>query len=276
MTRKLSSAIQAVVFTGAALCAACDQPAPKCSITGGAFWAKYTLVEGEGACAELKGEELDIQSYYAPRSSSNSQPDFEQVSIGIQPWAITAALGGAADLAEPDPEDKPYAFGSLSTKTPSGDFCLAPTLSAARVRLPVIPEHAVDECTTAPETPATDLSYEFTNVRIYFTASAIGTQLEADLTYRQDGCVATYKVSAITPMVHCDAVPTPEDGAEEAPAEDEEEAPAELCPDAPAETEPPTPDDTLCENAGIDPDYALACDPDTFMCVLKNSSPSLK
>lgn len=271
----------------ASLFVACDQPEPKCNVARGAFWAKYTLLEGEGACAELLGEQLDVQSYYSQRSGADTRPNFDDVSIAIQPMSITGALWNGAGVAEPNAGDLPYALGKMTTTTPRADFCEAPELSTARLRLDAVPEHPIDECTTAPAAPAVDVTYVFSNVRVYYTPAAIGTQFEADLTYTQDDCTAKYKVTAVYPMVACGNTPAPPDDAEEdaSTATGEEEAPAEddaegtddapVCESAP-ETAAPEADDTLCENAGIDPDYAVACDPDTLMCILKKSSPSLK
>lgn len=269
---------------------ACDQPAPKCNVAHGPFWAQYTLVSGEGDCAMLTGEELDVQSYYAPRSGSDDRPDYDKVSIAIQPMTITAALANAAGLAEPDEDDVPYALGRFSTSSPtSDDLCVAPRLSAAALRLPAVPAHEVDMCTSAPDAPAYDVRYEFSNVRVYYTPAAIGTRFAADLTYAADGCTARYKVAAVYPMVSC-GVPTPledagaMDAAAAADAEASDDAGAaadggmaedagEACPPPEPPSGPPVPDDSLCENAGINPDFAVSCDPETLMCALRKGVP---
>jgi hypothetical protein len=269
------------------LLVACDQPTPRCNVAHGPFWAKYTLVSGEGACAMLTGEQLDVQSYYAPRSKTDKRPDYDAVSIAIQPSTIGAALANAAGLAEPDPDDTAYALGRIVTTRPEADgFCRAPSLSAARLRLPSVPEHAVDMCTTAPEAPAYDIQYELSNVRIYYTPAAIGTQFEADLTYTQDDCVARYKVSAVFPAISCAATQTtetPDTGepdTSDAGAEDSDAgmAPATEaeCPPPAADEPAPTADDSLCENPELNPDFAVRCDPVQLMCVLAKAAPSLK
>lgn len=256
-----------VLASATAALMSCEQPAPRCNVAHGAFWAQYTLVSGEGPCAELTGEQLDVQSYYAPRSATDKRPDYDAVSIAIQPSRITAALANAADLAEPDPEDVLYGIGRLGTSRPDAEgFCRAEKLSAATLRLPAVPAHAIDECTTAPEAPAYDIKYEFSRVRIYYTPAAIGTQLAADLTYTQDDCVARYRVSAVYPMVPCAAASEPVDDAADGGA---------ACPSPDPETAP-MPDDMLCENAGINPDFALSCDATDLMCVLAKPPPSLK
>jgi hypothetical protein len=282
----------------ALLSAACDQPAPKCNVAHGPFWAKYTLVSGEGDCAMLTGEELDVQSYYAPRSANDKRPDYDKVSIAIQPMTITAALANAAGIAEADAEDVPYAIGRFTTASPRADrFCVAPRLAAASLRLPAVAAHDVDMCTSVPDAPAYDVRYEFSNLRVYYTAAAIGTQFAADLTYTADGCTAKYKVAAVTPMVSC-GVATPledagfdatiadasadeddagvaADGGEAADAGTAPDA-GEACPPPEPPTGPPEPDDSLCESAGINPDFAVECDPVAMICALKKEVPSLQ
>ena len=273
---------RACVFVGAAAALlGCEQPEPRCNVAHGSFWAQYKLVEGEGACSELPGELLDVQSYYAQRSATDKRPDYDAVSIAIQPGNITAALGNAAGIEEPDAEDVAYSIGRIGTSQPGADgFCRADKLSAATLRLPAVPEHSIDECNTAPEAPAYNIKYEFSRVRIYYTPSAIGTQFEADLTYTQDDCVAKYHVTAVYPAVPCGATPAVDAGvvADAGPVEQEEPAAdgGVACPPAPPPGPDPEPDVALCERSKINPDFALSCDPATMMCVLANPSPSLK
>jgi hypothetical protein len=273
---------------------ACEQPAPKCNVAHGPFWAQYTLVSGEGDCAMLTGEELDVHSYFARRSASDPRPDYDKVSIAIQPLTITAALANAAGLEEPESSDRAYAIGRFDTTSPDADgFCQANTLSVARLRLPAVPEHPVDMCSVAPEAPEYDLGYEFGNVRVYYTPSAIGTQFAADLTYTQAGCVAKYRVQAVYPMVSCAAPRPAEEPVEDAAVGDaaagDDDAGVEFdagagagadagepCPPPEPPPGPADPDDSLCQSAGINSDFAVVCDPASLMCVLENKPPSLK
>jgi hypothetical protein len=271
---------------------ACDQPAPHCNVAHGSFWGKYSLVSGEGACAMLTGEQLDVQSYYAQRSKTDKRPDYDAVSIAIQPKTITDAIGNAAGIADPEADDVAYAMGRFVTTKPEGDgFCRADKLEAARLHLPVVAEHPLDMCTSAAKAPAYNISYEFSRVRVYYTPAAIGTQFEADLTYTQDDCVAKYKVSALFPVVSCAATADSADAGAALAADGGDDASADAaaaaadagtadaaCPaPAPAAAGPePTADAALCENAGINPDFAVSCDPVQMVCVLKKSAPSLK
>lgn len=273
------------------LLAACKQPAPTCNVAHGPFWAKYTLVSGDGDCAMLTGEELDVQSYYAARSARDPRPAYDDVTLVIAPSSITAALSNAAGIADPQEGDTPYASGPIVTKKAAADgFCSAPSLSVARLRLPEVAEHAVDMCTTAPAAPAYDVGYAFSNVRVYYTPAAIGTQFAADLTYTQGDCVAKYRVSALYPMVPCAAVSgdagvgdaepldagSPSDAASPALDASASDAGDAGCPPTAPAPGPTVADDTLCQGAGINPDYAVACDAVSQMCVLKKEPPSLQ
>lgn len=271
-----------VLCLGAAV-AACKQPAPKCNVAHGAFWAQYTLVPGETDCGLLPGEQLDVQSYYAPRSASDRRPDYDNVSMAISPISTTLPLLDADGIAQ---EDIPFALGQFSSSKPDAQgVCPVAMVSAVELQKPFVPAEPIDMCTTAPEQPEIDVRYEFSNVRVYYTAAAIGTQFSADLTYTNAGCVAKYKVVAVTPMVLC-GVPVDAGAPDEEPSEGPQDAAAPDdgmdgedagCP--PAESEPPPepmePDDSLCVNVGINPDFQVECDPQALMCVIAGRAPSL-
>jgi hypothetical protein len=278
-----------LVFALGASLIGCDQPGPKCSVARGDFAASYTLVEGTGACAELQGETLSVQSYSAPVSETNSRPDPNKTSIAIQPGSINDLLASAR--SETNPDDQPYAMGAFDSAEPHPDsFCVAPELSVARVRLEALPEEA-EMCTTLPAQSAVDIKYEWSNVKVYASASAYGTQLSADLVYTKDGCTAKYRVTAVYPVVSCGVPldPPAETPAEEPPLDMDGgvgEADAACPPEEP--TEDPgelVPDDSLCEavpppesgsivGSGINPDLAVGCHPDLLLCVLKKEPPA--
>jgi hypothetical protein len=90
---------------------------------------------------------------------------------------------------------------------------------------------------------ATDITYQFDNVKVYSAPDAPGTQLTGDLTYTRNGCTAQYTVRAIWPATGCDP---------------ESEKPADLC----------------GEGSGINPDFAVQCDPDLGVCVPSKPIPS--
>lgn len=246
----------------------CDQPRPRCSIARGDFAAVFTLQQGTGPCATLTSEELSVQAYSAPRSASDPRPDYDKSAIGIQPKSLTTLLASAADPSATSPEDKPYSFGYFATGQASDDgFCVVPSLTVARLRLPDQPARDA-MCGPIAAQPATDITYVWSNVRVYTTAGAYGTQFAADLSYTVGSCTAQYRVSAVYPSVSCNATPTP-DASEEVPC------PAPIA---------PTPDDGMCAppsdpsqvGTGLNYDFAVHCDPTLLRCVLNEEPPSLR
>jgi hypothetical protein len=280
----------------ASLLACADEPKPKCTAARGDFAATYTLVSGSGECAQLTGEILGVQAYNAQRSKTDTRPDFNRGSIGIQPRSITDALQAGA---MPNSADKPYGLGNFDSAEPASDgFCSAPTLNVARLRHPDQPLQTM-MCMTTPAMPAVDIEYKFSDVRVYTTAAALGTQLSAKLTYTKDGCTAKYNVRAVYPAVPCGAPASPpgdasmpamtsadEDAGAAAAGADEDGG----CPPAMPAMPPPGPmvaDVSLCSaeadpahgrplGSGLSPDYAIRCDPDLLLCVLKHDVPSLR
>lgn len=298
--RRLSSTRGFVLASGACWLLACDQPKPRCSIARGDFAATYTLVASSGPCEPLRGEVLSVQAYTAPRSASDTRPDYDKTSVGIQPSALSALLAGAGDRGTPDPSDQPFALGAFASGSPDGDdLCSVPLLSSARVRLPALPEQ-VEMCTTLPPEPAVDVSYAFSNLEVFVTAGAYGTQFSADLTLTRGECVAQYRVHAVYPSVSCgvaaSAMEPMDDGGAPLPPLDGGaplDASANLPPADPSmsdgacpEEEPPevlVPDDALCSpngdpamgrpyGSGINPDFAVQCDPELLLCVLTGSA----
>lgn len=92
---------------------------------------------------------------------------------------------------------------------------------------------------------ATSISYQFSGVKVYAAPAAPGTQLSGDLTYTRDGCTIEYKVRAIWPSVACNP---------------DSSNPAENCGDG----------------SGINPEFAVTCDPELKRCVPVKEIPSLK
>jgi hypothetical protein len=197
---------------------ACDQPRAKCNIARGIFSARYTLVAGtvtggsscETQLAALAGEELYVQGY-SQRKSGTNYPDSDNLRVGIisstqQGILSRAECSGVASTAG----DTSYAIGGFSSSKPDdNDFCHVPTLTASQVTVTAQDSCQPDPCqpALAPE-PAHDARYEWSNVRVYVTAAANGTQFGADLKYTMDGCSAQYKVVAIYPSVSCAGFPS--------------------------------------------------------------------
>jgi hypothetical protein len=268
----------------AALGSGCDQPKPKCTAAHGTFAAKFTLVSGDGACAELTSGVLNVQSYNDPTPEGPLDPN--KPTFAIQAQEVTDLLGTGR---ETDPDEKPFAFGAFDRSEPDGEgICTVSSLNEAVLRAEAtdeVPERMVDECTlepAQPAQPAIDIRYNWSNVRVVVTPSAIGTKFEADLEYTVDGCTAEYKVAAVWPVIECGS---PVEGSEEPPPEEpapeEDDAGVEPpppnpdCPmEEPMEPEPAPPeleaDDEICKTQGAIPDFPVTCDSATLMCVLED------
>jgi len=112
---------------------------------------------------------------------------------------------------------------------PSSDnFCEVPTLSVAQVHVPAVTEPSTDPngMVVCPS-PALDVKYEWSNVRLVVSAAVLGTEFAADLTYTNNGCTAQYRVWAVSPAVTC-ALPTPPPPVEEAGTEDAADAESDV------------------------------------------------
>ena len=101
---------------------------------------------------------------------------------------------------------------------------------------------------------ATSVSYNFHNMRLLSTGAAPGTHFASEVTYAVDACSAEYDVVGIWPAVSCD---------------DGTGAPDEtLC------STVPYPDQGIAAS-GINPDFAVTCDPVTLYCQAAKPFPSL-
>lgn len=107
-------------------------------------------------------------------------------------------------------------------------------------------------CHTA-EIPAQDISFTWSNVKIYNTAAAPGTQFTATVDKKTGTCEQKYNVVALWPSVSCDGgnyTGTPG-----------KPFPAACCPGSDAK-------DGIPLGSGINPDFAVVCDPTLLICVL--------
>jgi hypothetical protein len=128
--------------------------------------------------------------------------------------------------------------------------CAVPALAPAALSL-----GAVDDPDAGLEQPATDLRYEWSNVRVLVEASQIGVQMTGDLTLTQNGCSGTYHVAGLWPSVSCAAL---------------DDAGNALTDDAGN----PVLDATQCSpDNGINPNVDVACDPVQALCVPTKEAP---
>jgi hypothetical protein len=240
----------------------CQQGAVKCAASRTPFAAVYKKVAGPASCDALKGEKVGINTYNP--DDGNARPNLSKASIAIQ----TESLGTLGDDAEkaglPDPNKahKPYALGVItnSNAEPVNNFCSVPELSVALQEFPEQPE---DKAMMVDAVPARSVQYVWSNVQLYVTPIKLGTQFSADLRLTDDAVECTYRVIGLSPYVPC-GVEDPND-------------PKKQIVDLGACAPEPNVDAGRATGSGIDPDLAVACDPELFVCVLtKDSLPALK
>jgi hypothetical protein len=95
-------------------------------------------------------------------------------------------------------------------------------------------------------------------MRVYVTAANLGNQFEAEVTYSEESCSATYKVVGVWPAIDCRVyAPNPEPGGAPIPTDKVDEA--------------------LCVDPRISPELKVKCDAGAGLCVLDaDSIPALK
>jgi hypothetical protein len=320
----------------------CDQPTPQCTVGTASFLpyaAKYTLTsDPASSCEALPGDLVGMQTY---NPDSGGTPDASIKTLAIQAQSI----GALVDAYQPDADEthKLYSMGAFEDVEPNdSDLCIVSTLSPAQQVLgdvACLPNgsgctgdfeccsgHCDPDAKACADPPcgggggggggggapsgsliqrATDITYEWSNVNIYVTASALGNQAQAQLTIRDAvaNCSATYKVTMVWPAVGCEkleflkAAHPPDEGDPENdcdddpgipcnpsdrstcvtcdPATDEDceavptgEPENKLCDDEPD----PEPQYAIPFGSGISPDLKVKCDPDLLLCVLDSES----
>jgi hypothetical protein len=265
-----------------------DQPRPKCTTGRGQFSAVYKAISVADAGCALTGEAIGVEAYNPPLPDM-SNADLNKGSIAIKGGEMAAAIA-AHKAGVPDTTHDPNSIGNFSTSEPGGDdFCNVPSLTAGEQQLlsiPAVPPpaDAGPDAEGTPEVPATNIKYEWSNVRVIVQPTALGTQMVGDLTYTKDGCQATYRVHALFPSIACektvdDAGTTGPNFCACLPYGD----PANNRPAGSGLGEnlfgPQPPPERACE---LSPDNEKAlldqakvtCDPDLHLCVLKGEPPS--
>ena len=231
MTKNIVSVTVAVLSAGA-LVTGCnfEQPSAGCIVQDASFanwYAKYDLKPDQNlstTCQALvvKGELMGVFKFTDPNKAGST--------------VLTIRPQGLYSRANRDPGD-PYlqtAVGKLADEPDANSFCAASDFSLASVN-----------ASASGTSPATSISYQFSNVKVYAAPEAPGTQLGGDLTYTRDGCTIQLGVRALWPAVTCDP---------------ESSNPAQTC----------------GEGSGINPEFAVTCDPDLGRCVPAKDIPSLK
>lgn len=242
-----------------------EQPKTRCVSAKGPFSLKYTMIEGTGACAELKGETAGVNSYW--------RVDGDVLSVTRGPVAIrTDEIGNLLEKYGQDAESRTVAaLGGFATDDPGPDnFCDVTMSSAAVVKLEAVPSMPAGDAGVTDPLPAVDLTQEWSNVRFYVTAAQPGTMFTGRLKYSKtvgaEACTATYDVVGLWPAVGCEGEEPGQDG-------------------KPQPSGKPAPD--LCDpcadpakgrslGSGISPTLDISCDAETLTCVPKTAVPSLR
>lgn len=202
-----------VVSPALAFASGCSQPPASCTVsTFTGYAAKYQLVEGTGSCAERAGDVIGMAAYNPATKDQNGNtvPNLNSVSLAIRTETLGAAVAHAKDEGFVDELEghAPHAFGKFTTTLPTNDICTA-ELAEAVQQLPLIPgldDEPEDPDDDVPEQPALDVQESWSELQVYVTAAALGTQAKAKYTITDtvEGCTATYDVLAVFPAVFCE------------------------------------------------------------------------
>ena len=261
--------IGAAALASSASIVACSQSPTQCT-AGNAdsygFAVKYYGKTTPAPACAVAGDTIGFGTYHpAGGGDDKKQPDFsvpggvafQQESIGN--LVISQEEGGAVD---PAAGHKAYSLGKFASLEPDASgFCSVDAPSAAEKSYPAV---ADDPATTDKDEslPATSFKSEWSNVKIYVTAAAQGTQFSGHLKQTLDSCVAEYDVAGVWPAIPCGKDVDDGKGGTKTVID-----PVQCCPAA-------DPNGGRPAGSGVSPDFPLKCDPDLFMCVLDIKDPS--
>jgi hypothetical protein len=201
--------MKAKLFTMTALLAAMagwagvscgSQPDLGCIVAPNGWAALYIPKPAQSltaSCAELVGDELGL-SKYSYVLDGGLEPDLNRSRIAIGVLQASLQTGRDTNTAH-----KLFAQGDIPEAADGQGFCTVATLNPIEQSAPFEPRTP-----DAGARPFFDLRYDFSNVRIVSTPQAPGTQMVADLTYREvyrDGgsCQGDYTVRAVWPAIDC-------------------------------------------------------------------------
>jgi len=180
-----------------------EQPEAPCFVQDATNWyVKYDVVDepkradGTTCTARVTAERLGVYKFVDPDNR-------DEPLITIRPAGLAGL--GARDSGAPQ---RQTATGKLSAEPDAEEFCSGTEFSVATADaafVPAVPDdpETPDDDESAPAIPATVVTYEFSNVRVYSAPSAPGTQLTGELKYTRDGCTSTYVMRAIWPASPC-------------------------------------------------------------------------
>ncbi len=242
------------------------QPKPSCPVAHGGFAAKYTVTTPAapgGACSaaradelnSLAGDEIGLERYFAKNEGGAS-------SVAIRTNFVGAHVSGQADEGRSVTATTKSlaAWGEMKAEDPDAtNFCYVDTLSATSGAIAAQAAQPLPDGGTDPALPAEAFSETWSNLKIYATANATGTQIAADYQLTADGCTAKYKVTAIWPVVGCE---NPDTG-------DADDSLCQNYTDVGGHVVPP------CGDHGcLNLDFKSKCDPTLKLCVAAGDIPS--
>jgi hypothetical protein len=210
--------LASIVIPVGVLVASCGQPPVTCTVSPALpYAAKYTLTSGDGACAELPGDLVGFGAYNPQKVVNGEvQPDLNQVSMAIRTNLLGSQVAFALDNGVVDATEghAPHAFGPFVDAFPDANGICRPDLAPAEQTLAAVEEDLGDPEDPDDDIPAqaaTSVKETWTDVEVFVTAAALGTQVKGTYTLEQDGCTATYDVIALFPEVFCsEIVPDPD------------------------------------------------------------------
>jgi hypothetical protein len=256
----------------AVLGAGCEQPTIDCRATRGSFAAKFVLQSGSGTCSEVQTAIVGLQSYYA--KGSDGKVDISKSKLAIRPENILGPEGVVHALIDEGCADDTAIvtteFNSVgdfvSVDPDANGICSVTSATTARFvsnEIPASGDPMDMENACAAGLPAQDISYEWRNVKVHVSTAGPGNRFEADLTYKENGCEAQYKVCGVWPVVHCEKL-DPNMATEEDPDGHTGQPENKLC-DGQPDLEPQY---AIPYGSGINTDFKPICDPIALVCVL--------
>jgi hypothetical protein len=252
-----SAKITAIAFSALAAMS-CDavQPTPACRVRPSKYAARFDLQGKTSGMCDGKvptAEIINLNYFRDSKDYAEGAP-----SVGIVSDTIPEAVGEKTDVG------MEYSLGQFSTPRPGDDdMCKAPTLSETKVK-----------------TDMADLTYKWSNFRVLVTPLSAAIYFGADLEKKDGDCTATYKVSAIYPVVHCGDATKPDLDDDGNPKKDEM-GNVIMVPDP----EHGKPNEEACkpvQGSGLSPDLEYKCDatPDgmsgTHACIPVQDFPNFK
>lgn len=230
-----------IVCSGLAECAL---PEVYCTAVHLSTYAvEYTLLEGQGPCAQLEGEVFGSNTYSRVEDGA---PAYGEAEVVLKPELVTDLASEAYERIGFVPENELFNRGRF-TSDYSGDdgFCTVDQFTDIELDFPELPEVPDNETTPDPDglpaVEATSVRYVWNALRIHSDANTQGKQLTGELEFTQDGCTATYSVRGVSPAVPCS-----------------------------------TDDDCIPGGNGLTPGFALECNPGFGYCVLTGEPPALE